>query len=40
VAESGIMDGDRSKVDVPDGFVDSCGGGWLELFVLNGIDHD
>jgi hypothetical protein len=39
VAESGIVDGDRGEVkyDVPAGYVDLYGGGWLGLFVLNGI---
>jgi len=41
MAESGIVDGDRSEVkyDVPAGYVDIYGG-LARTFVLNGIDFD
>ena len=39
IAESGIVDGDRSEIeyDVPARYVDLYGDGWLGLFV-NVID--
>jgi hypothetical protein len=42
VTESGIVNVDRREVkyDVPTGYVDQYGGGWLGLFVLDGIDYD